>query len=265
MMYKNSLGSFSFDVIERILDLLSQQGISMKKTNLASKAGLNFNVCLRYILMLGSLGWIEVNSEVRITDIGKGVFANLIDVSEVIAGAGANVWVGNQRETSTPYLKSSHALPSIQLNPLLLSSVTQKQTVSQNKQKTGNKNKGKKNTIMIVDDEADTAKIYKNFLASAGYEAKTFVESRSALREYVSNPFLYNLLVLDIRMREINGLQLYQSIKAINPECRAIFASCLDSAREVVSILPGMRPQDILHKPVSKERFVTAVQSALTY
>src|SRR5215211_147175 len=110
MMYENSLGSFSFDVIERILDLLSQQGISMKKTNLASKAGLNYNVCLRYILMLGSLGWIEVNSEVRITDIGKGVFANLIDVSEVIAGAGANVWVGNQRETSTPYLKSSHAV-----------------------------------------------------------------------------------------------------------------------------------------------------------
>jgi hypothetical protein len=41
MMHKNSLGSFSFDVIERILNLLNQHGRSMKKTNLASKAGLD--------------------------------------------------------------------------------------------------------------------------------------------------------------------------------------------------------------------------------
>ena len=116
---------------------------------------------------------------------------------------------------------------------------------------------------MIVDDEKDIALTYEYFLSSAGYEVRMFIDSRSALHEYVSHPFLYDLLVLDIRMQDINGLQLYQSIKAINPECRAIFVSCLDSAREVVSILPGIRPQDILLKPVSKEQFITAVKRAL--
>ena len=124
----------------------------------------------------------------------------------------------------------------------------QKQIVSQSKQKTGNKKK-KKNTIMIVDDEKDVAQTYGYFLSSVGYEVTTFNDSRLALHEYMSNPFLYDLLVLDIRMQHINGLQLYGSIKAINPDCRAIFVSCLDIAREVVSILPGTRPQDIMHKP----------------
>jgi CheY-like chemotaxis protein/predicted transcriptional regulator len=260
----NTLGSFSFDVIERMLNVLVQHGRSMKKTNLASKAGLNYNVCLRYILMLSSLRWVEVKSEVRITDIGKGVFANLIDISEVIASTGNDIWPGNQREESIAYSRSSYVLPSTQINPLPASSfVTEKQSVSQSKQNTGNENKNKKKTIMIVDDEEDIAQIYKNFLSSVGYQVRTFIDSRSALHEYVSNPFLYDLLILDIRMQEINGLQLYQSIKAINPECRAIFVSCLDAAREVVSILPGMKPRDIIRKPASKEQFVTAVKSAL--
>src|SRR5215208_350743 len=264
-MRRNTLGSFSFDVTERMLGVLNEYGRSMKKTNLASKAGLNYNVCLKYVLMLNSLGWIEVNSEVSITDIGKGVFAKLLDVSEAIARTGNDVWPSNLGEKSIEYSWSSYISPSsIQTNlPLSRSpssSVTKRQIVSESKQKTGNT---KKTTIMIVDDEKDVAQTYGYFLSSAGYEARTFSDSRLALREYVSNPFLYDLLVLDIRMQHINGLQLYQSIKAVNPECRAIFVSCLDIAREAVSILPGIRPQDIMHKPVSKEQFITAVKRVL--
>ena len=117
--------------------------------------------------------------------------------------------------------------------------------------------------IMVVDDEMDIAQTYEHFLSSVGYEVRTFIDSHLALNEYVSNPFRYDLLVLDIRMQGINGLQLYQSIKAINPECKAIFVSALDAATEVVSILPGTKPQDIIRKPVSKEQFVSAVKKAL--
>lgn len=116
---------------------------------------------------------------------------------------------------------------------------------------------------MIVDDDEDIAQTYEFFLSSVGYEVRIFIDSSSALHEYLSNPFLYDLLVLGIRMQGINGLQLYQSIKAINPECKAIFVSALDAAREIVSILPGTKPRDIIRKPVSKEQFVIAVKTAL--
>jgi DNA-binding NtrC family response regulator len=122
----------------------------------------------------------------------------------------------------------------------------------------------KKKTIMIVDDEEDTALVYEHFLSSVGYSARTFTDGRSALCEYVSDPFHYDLLILDIRMKGINGLQLYQRMKTINPECKAIFVSCLEVPGEVAGILPGTRSQDIIQKPVSQKQFVTAVKTALT-
>jgi CheY-like chemotaxis protein/predicted transcriptional regulator len=257
-MYKNILGSFSFDVAKRILNVLNEHGRSMKKTNLSSKAGLNYKVCLRYIRILNSLGWIDVNSEVSITEIGRGVYVKLLDISEGVASTGADVWPKNPGEKSIRYSWSSY-ISSIQTKTSSLV-MDENQTVSQSKEKIDNK----KGIIMIVDNEEDVALTFDSILSSVGYRVKTFIDSRSALREYVSNPFLYDLLILDIRMQDINGLQLYQSIRAINPECRAIFVSCLDAAREAVSILPGMNPQNLIRKPVSREQLVTAVKTALT-
>ena len=92
LIRKDALGSFSFDVIKRILGVLNEDGATMKKTNLGSKSGVNYNVCLRYILMLSSLGWVDVNSKVG-ARMGKGVYAKLLDVSEVIVdSAGDDFW-----------------------------------------------------------------------------------------------------------------------------------------------------------------------------
>lgn len=249
-----------------MLNVLSEHGRRIKKTNLASKAGLNYNVCLRYIQMLNNLGWIEVNAEVSITEEGKTVYAKLLhDFRARASTIGVDeVWPSNRGEKSIRYFWSSHIPSTTQAKPAPSSSsimTDDKQTVLENKRKKSN---SKKKTIMIVDDEEDIAKTYKYFLSSVGYEVRTFVDSRSALHEYVSDPSHYDLLVLDIRMQDINGLQLYQSIKAINPECKAIFVSGLDAAREAVSVLPGTKPQDIIRKPVSKEQFVSVVKRALS-
>jgi PleD family two-component response regulator len=268
MMHNNILGSFSFDVVKRMLDVLSENGSGMKKTNLASKAGLNYNVCLRYIQMLKYLGWIEANPEVSITGEGKGVYVKLLGLSEPrvrnIGGHDYGDWHINIGEESIEYASSFEKSSSITHTRPALSLFNERQPFSESIQQTDNDGKKKNNyTIMIVDDDKDVARIYECFLSSVGYNVRKFIDSRSALREYVSDPFLYDLLVLDIRMKDINGLQLYQSIKSINPECRAIFVSCLDSAREVVSVLPGTRLEDIIRKPVTKAQFVSAVENAL--
>jgi CheY-like chemotaxis protein/predicted transcriptional regulator len=259
MTRDNVLGSFSFDVAKRMLDILNQDG-SRKKTNLASKAGLNYNVCLKYIQMLNSLGWVKVNSEVSITEKGKEVYTKLLDISKTIASTGEGVWPSDQVEKGIED-SQSYGVSSIHTKLPQSSSLSHDEQIAlENKQEIDINNK----TIMIVDDEEDVAETYGYYLSSVGYEIRTFIDSRLALHEYVSDPFRYDLLVLDIRMQGLNGLQLYQSIKAINPTCRAIFVSALDAATEVVSILPGTKPQNIIRKPVSKEQFVSAVKTALT-
>jgi hypothetical protein len=81
----------------------------------AAAPSVVYNVCLRYIRILNSLGWIEVNSEVRITEEGKGVFAKLLNVSEVRASniGDDGVWPNNLgKKKSTEYSWSLYIPPT---------------------------------------------------------------------------------------------------------------------------------------------------------
>jgi CheY-like chemotaxis protein/predicted transcriptional regulator len=224
-----SLGSFSFDVTKRILCTLFNDG-SIKKTSLATKTRLNYNVCLRYVQMLKVLGWLEVGSEVSITETGRNVMNRLLN----------QPYSDIQNESS--YHMESNSLEST--NKLHESS-------TQNP------------SIMIVDDEPDVLLTYESFLSNAGFNVSTFEEPYKALAEYTSNPRLYDLIILDIRMENLNGLQLYQCMKAINPSSKLIFASALDAAKELTSILPDVQSQDIIKKPIDRENFIKTVKIAL--
>ncbi len=225
-----SLGSFSFDVTKRILCTLFNDG-SIKKTSLATKTRLNYNVCLRYIQMLKVLGWLEVSSEVSITETGRNVMNRLL----------------NQPSSDIQNKSSYH----IESNSFLESSNTLHEASTQNL------------SIMIVDDEPDVLLTYESFLSYAGFNVSTFEEPYASLAEFTSNPRLYDLIILDIRMENLNGLQLYQCMKAINPTSKILFASALDAAKELTSILPDIQSQDIIKKPVDRENFIKTVKIAL--
>lgn len=224
-----SLGSFSFDVTKRILCTLFNDG-SIKKTSLATKTRLNYNVCLRYLQMLKVLGWLEVSSEVSITETGRNVMNRLLN-----------------QPSSDIQNNSSYHLESISLE-------------SSNKlHESSNQNP----SIMVVDDEPDVLLTYESFLSKAGFNVGTFEEPYKALADFTSNPRLYDLIILDIRMENLNGLQLYQCMKAINPTSKILFASALDAAKELTSILPDIQSQDIIKKPVDRENFIKTVKIAL--
>jgi CheY-like chemotaxis protein/predicted transcriptional regulator len=224
-----SLGSFSFDVTKRILCTLFNDG-SIKKTSLATKTRLNYNVCLRYIQMLKVLGWLEVGSEVSITETGRNVMNRLLNPPS-----------SDIQNKSSYYMESN----SLQSSNKLHESSTQNLS------------------IMIVDDEPDVLLTYESFLSNVGFNVSTFKEPYKALAEFTSNPGLYDLIILDIRMENLNGLQLYQCMKAINPTSKLLFASALDAAKELTSILPDIQSQDIIKKPVDRENFIKTVKIAL--
>ena len=226
-----NLGSFSFDVTKRILCTLFNDG-SLKKTALATKTRLNYNVCLRYIQMLKVLGWLKVSSEVSITETGRNVMKRLLNQpsSDI------------QNNSSYDMSSNSSTLESDK-------KLDQANTHNQN--------------IMIVDDESDVLLTYESFLSYAGFNVSTFADSYEALRDFASNPRLYDLVVLDIRMENLNGLQLYQSMKAMNPSSKILFASALDAAKELTSILPDIEFQDIIKKPVDRENFIKVIKMAL--
>jgi two-component system response regulator ChvI len=119
--------------------------------------------------------------------------------------------------------------------------------------------------ILLVDDEPDTLLTYKTFLLDIEgyYNVDAFTDSQKALQNFAQvDPFHYDLVIIDIRMPGINGLQLYYRIKAMNPNIKVLFISALDAAEEMVSILPGVKVEDVIRKPVDKENFVNKAKAA---
>lgn len=118
--------------------------------------------------------------------------------------------------------------------------------------------------IMIVEDEADLAFTYKTILSKEGWNVKFFTDSEDALRHYADiYPCLYDLVIMDIRMPKLNGLQLFYRLRSITSEVKIMFISALEAGEELVSILPGITHDDIVKKPVHSQDLVQAISRKL--
>jgi CheY-like chemotaxis protein len=108
---------------------------------------------------------------------------------------------------------------------------------------------------------------FKSFLANEGYNVEEFTNSKQALQHIEEmNPSYYDLVITDIKMPAFKGLELYQRIcnrAAINTNIKVLFVSAVDAAEMFVSVLPGVKPSNIIRKPVGKERFIEIVKSTL--
>ena len=127
-------------------------------------------------------------------------------------------------------------------------------------------NKSKYN-ILLIDDEPDIAFTYKSMLNEEGYSVDAFTDPRDALRHFSqSDPFYYKLILLDVRMPNANGFQLYYKFKAMNPDVKILFVTALDvMGEELASMLPGFSAdRDLIKKPLSKDQYINKIKSVLS-
>lgn len=115
--------------------------------------------------------------------------------------------------------------------------------------------------ILLIDDEIDDLLVLQNFLMLAGFEVKTFSSSREALRHYIEmEPSTYDLIISDIRMPELNGFQLYSKLRAVKSDVKILFATCLEIAEEMLTLLPDLKREQLIQKPIEKEKFIEIVK-----
>jgi len=120
--------------------------------------------------------------------------------------------------------------------------------------------------LMLVEDEPDVLFAFKTILTSEGYNVDTFTDSFEALKHFIKlNRPYYDLVILDIRMHGMNGIQLYQKLKRIDCDVRVIFATALDAAEELISIIPDLNSVQIIRKPITAKDFINLVKKAITY
>jgi CheY-like chemotaxis protein len=82
--------------------------------------------------------------------------------------------------------------------------------------------KEKKRKILVVDDEPDNASIFTMSLEDGGFEVDTFTDPLLALSTFKAGK-KYDLLILDIKMPNMNGFDLYEVVRKIDNKVKACF------------------------------------------
>jgi CheY-like chemotaxis protein len=118
-----------------------------------------------------------------------------------------------------------------------------------------------RHNIMIIDDEKDILFSYKQGLTSHGYSVEAFSDPLEALRRFGQvDSSHFELVILDLRMPDINGIELYRELKLINSKIRILIVSALDVAPELASLFPDLAQSNILRKPIGTDQLINSIK-----
>jgi len=83
--------------------------------------------------------------------------------------------------------------------------------------------------VAIVDDNPDITMLFADALSGIdGISVFTFNESLAALKHFTNNKEEYILVICDLIMPGLNGLDLVKKIKQISPKTRIVITSCYE-------------------------------------
>ncbi len=122
-----------------------------------------------------------------------------------------------------------------------------------------------KKRILIVDDEKDVGWTLKLILEYYGFDIDCFTDSATALEKF--KPNLYDLIILDIKMAEINGFELYDELKSRDSNIKTLFITALSSVEPYNTrnskVYPLRGVRHFMKKPVSSEVLLEQVYSMM--
>lgn len=126
-----------------------------------------------------------------------------------------------------------------------------------------NKNNSSFN-ILLIDDDKDILFTYTSMIKNQGFTITSFSNPYEALNDFsTTNPYLYDLIIMDIRMPGINGIKLYSKFKVMNPNVKILFVTALDAVNELLSLFPEIKESDILRKPVESQQLLDKISTVV--
>ncbi len=119
----------------------------------------------------------------------------------------------------------------------------------------------KKRKILVVDDEETLCEVLKLNLENEGYDVDIAVSAEQALTYNIRD---YNLILLDIMMGEISGIQMARILKAepLTANIPIIFCTARDTEDEMIKGL-DMGADDYITKPYTIRNVIARVKSVL--
>ncbi len=117
--------------------------------------------------------------------------------------------------------------------------------------------------VLFVDDEASISRLAQVMLKSLGHSATTFAIPADGLAEFKSNPAQYDLIITDLTMPGMTGVELARGIREISTDVPIILSS--GYADEVPEeTLKALGIVEVLPKPFQMQSLGKAVTRAVS-
>ena len=101
--------------------------------------------------------------------------------------------------------------------------------------------------ILIVDDEVTVCDLLKDFLVLKGYDVYTASDSYTAINKVIK--ICPDLVLLDIVMPNISGIQLLKEIKKLNPKTKVIMITAVPD-QGIITESIDLGAHDYIRKPM---------------
>ncbi len=114
--------------------------------------------------------------------------------------------------------------------------------------------------ILIVDDEVTVCDLLKNFLTLKGYEVYTALDGYSAINKV--KEVCPQLVMLDIVMPGISGMEVLKKIKKLNPKTGVIMITAVPD-QGIITESIDLGAYDCIRKPMDLKHVENVVMIAI--
>jgi two-component system response regulator FlrC len=115
-----------------------------------------------------------------------------------------------------------------------------------------------KSPVLVVDDDPSMRMALSESLLSCGYEVETAVDGADALKKFSKGK--YDVVITDMRMPKVGGMEVLRSVKKISPEVHVIVITAYGTVNTAVSAMKE-GASDFIMKPFSLEDLESVVKN----
>jgi two-component system response regulator HydG len=119
-----------------------------------------------------------------------------------------------------------------------------------------------KGRILIVDDDSGHLTMLNTVLTSLGHRVEKATDGEEAIRAAQINP--YDLILMDVRMSNVNGIEALQRIKEFNPAIPIIIMTAYSSVDKAVGAMK-LGAYDYLTKPLNFDELKITLERAMNH
>jgi DNA-binding NtrC family response regulator len=113
---------------------------------------------------------------------------------------------------------------------------------------------------MVVDNDSDIIYCMRALLQQKGYDVDTFVEPELALKKFSAGK--YDVVIADVKMPKISGLQFARMIDSIDEKTKIILMTAFNVKKEEFEkVMPSTRIDAFIKRPIGVPKLLDHVEA----